>query len=154
MKSVFKKKGSVQPVAVDETEITYWHKGRQGNVTYQTGKEPLTNKPIEVTISFKNHLYKTTNPDEIKQLDEIVTRSPHVLKRFDEYQLQKASEPMTATLDAGGRKFTINLDALKEEYIKNHPELLAEQPGTDKPVQVISGLGLPSEKTTKVEELS
>lgn len=113
----------VVPVPVDESTVTYWHKGKLGFVVYTTGKEPLTNKPIENTIKFQNHLYKTNVPEEIKILDECAARSPQTLKRFDEFSMLQAAEPEMIMMEIGGKKVKVPLSALKDSFKEEFQEL-------------------------------
>lgn len=109
---------------VNEEEVTYWHKGRKGIIHYIAGTD-ATGKPIEKKIEFINHIFKTTDTALKAHLDILAERSPHILKRYNEYEIAKLSEPREIIMDIGGKKVRVPVEAMKESYLKEY--LLEEE---------------------------
>ena len=131
-------KKSNLPEEIKDDEVTFWHMGRAGFLVYETGKEPLTGKPIEKMVKFVNHIYKTDNKEEIKILDEVCERSPKVIKRFSEYELLKSSKPEYLAMEINGKKVKVPISALEESY-KN--EIEKELEGSEQ-IKTVSNGGI------------
>ena len=109
-----------KPEVLPENEqVAYRHAARQGMVSLLLGTEPLTNKPIERIIQFRDHLYSTKDPVEIEKLDAWCEKAPESVKRFDYYKLLEAAQPQYVTMEVDGKKVRVPMELLKEAYIKN-----------------------------------
>ena len=101
---------------VETDQVKYWHEGWAGMVVLKTGKEPLTDKPIEKFIYFTDHFYATEDKEEIKLLDAICDRAPNIMKRFDDYQIMVDSTPKTVAMEINGKKVIVPMDALTDSF--------------------------------------
>lgn len=127
-----------RPEEIKDDVVTFWHMGRAGFLVYETGKEPLTGKPIEKMVKFVNHIYNTSNQEEIKILDEVCERSPNVMKRFSEYELLKSSKPEYLAMEINGKKVKVPISALEDSYKK---EIEKELEGNEN-VKTVTGAGI------------
>jgi len=110
------KKPKNEAVPLDTEKAVYRHEGKSGMIVLHMGNEQFTNKPIERIINFMNHVYSTTDPEEIKLLDEITKLPTPTLYKFDEYKELVESQPAFIVMELNGKKMKVPVSALEDSY--------------------------------------
>lgn len=120
-----------QEVTGNDKEVAFWCRGKSGFVTLTRGLHEFTRQPIEQLIEFRNHIYRTSDPEEIRLLEEMASKTS-LLSHLDEWAIAKAQEPKQVTVEFDGKKMLLPLESLKEAYIE-----MAEKAQTSLPNEAI-----------------